>query len=447
MVNGAPAGLVLSASLSFLVGAAFFQLRTGQRRVACGDARPVCRGRRGPVFGMRTDDIRSLLLQLVRPAPADVSPALLEGLTRRDGWLGFCTLLHWAGLAPLAYRRLRHCRAVVPDDVLRWLQVQYYQRVGRNRFLLEELRAIVEEFDHAGIEIMILKGHALARHAQGLGRVFGDLDLLVRPDDSQDAARVLVAIGYKAVADQNHPFHHRYVRERGRIRTPVELHLDVSRKDSVVRPDVAAIWSRSAVESIFGLRGRVPDLTDHLLLVMLQLLHHHWSLRLLSDLGQVIWERPDEIDWPRLQESATAWGMRALAGSALYVLASDLRVALPESIRTFVEPENYLRRVQWRIAEAAVAERLNGRSARISRLAKYMFLDRWEDLPSAVARKALAAARPRSESPLGRALRSLAVGAAASPEILMILLKSLAPLPYPGGSRASLSERAVWKDS
>ncbi len=378
--------------------------------------------------------------------PTDLFPTLLEVLARRNGWLGFCALLHRSGLAPLAYRRLQYFRTIVPVDVLEWLRVQHYQCIGRNLFLLEELRVILEEFDRAGIEAMVVKGHALARHTQGLTRVFGDLDILVAPNDILQADRVLAGLGYRRVDGQHHPFHYRYVRERGKTRTPVEVHWDLSRKNSLVRPDIAAIWSRSVLVSIFGLKSRVPDLTDHLLLLMLQLPSHHWALRLFADLGQVIWERSSDIDWARLQESAVAWGMRALAGSALYIVASELKITLPEGVRTCLEPENYLQRAQWRIARAAVAERLSGRDFRISRVARYVFLGHWEDIPSVVVRSELGARR-WNIARVAAIFNSLAAAAALTPEILTILLKSLAPVRYDGTDRASWREYAVRKKS
>jgi Uncharacterised nucleotidyltransferase/Transglutaminase-like superfamily len=59
---------------------------------------------------------------------------------------------------------------------------------------------VIRDLDAAGIDCMVLKGPAMARHLYGDapgGRNYGDIDLLVAPGDFEEAGRRLASLGFE----------------------------------------------------------------------------------------------------------------------------------------------------------------------------------------------------------------------------------------------------------
>ncbi len=367
-----------------------------------------------------------LFLELIRPTSVALTPRDVERLTRQTNWPTFCSLVHQSGLAPLVYERLGKHARFLPEGVSEWLKLQYDQTIERNSFLFNEFKHVTTTLSNAGIAVMVFKGPVLAFLGLGLKvRTFHDLDLLVQRRDVEAVAERMKALGYGEVLDAPHPYHHRYMRTDGDFRAVVELHFDLVDPVRSYVPDVAAIWDRSVVVDMFGHAARVPELSDHLLLTMMQLPHHHWTPRLLADIAQLVSRWGNTIDWTSLVARANAWGMRALVGSTLYTVASVLHVTLPEQARNCIVPETYFRRVQWHIARQAAAEQFVQPSPKFWRLAQYLVLDRFGDVPWLVVRRAF---RADGTDRVGRSpssiLRRLLLGALGLAPLLAVLVKS-----------------------
>jgi hypothetical protein len=103
-------------------------------------------------------------------------------------------------LAPLMYRRARDAGIDLPGDVRRALAAAYARQkaitVAQGATLAELGAALAA----AGIEVVVLKGGALARqvYAESALRPMEDLDLLVAPRHGEAACEVLRACGFNA---------------------------------------------------------------------------------------------------------------------------------------------------------------------------------------------------------------------------------------------------------
>jgi hypothetical protein len=341
-------------------------------------------------------------------------------------WLGFCSWLHWSGLAPLAFEKLQEYALLLPADVADWLRTQYHWTVARNLYLCKELRMIVSQFSGAGIAYLVFKGPALAHLSYGLGsRVFYDLDILVRREDLDAATNVLSAFGYRLRRDDHHPFHRQYLKSDVGIPRVVELHFGVGDLFRPYSSRIDGIWDRSVVMEMGGYAMSVPSITDHLLLVMMQLPHHHWSPRLLADISRVVYRWKNSVDWPGFVLRTREWEMAALVGSTLSAIWSVLGVLPVKDLTDLSRPKGYFRRAQWNIVERAVVEQLSSRYSEVSRLASYVVVDRLVDVPCRFAQRVL---RP----PPGCAGPAVHIGArriismaTALPEIGLILVKSV----------------------
>jgi len=375
--------------------------------------------------------MNKLLLELIRPSANVTLPETIERLTHRVDWPSFCSLAYRTRLASLAYVQLRKYAANVPKDVLDWLRNQYYETTARNLLQLNNLFEVTTRLSNAKIPVLALKGPVLAHFGLGFRvRNFSDLDLLVQHSDLGAVARLLGSLGYVEAHYPPHPFHRRYLRAHCGPAAIIEVHFDLAELiDSSVRPDVPSIWARSSEITFLGGRSvRAPELTDHLLLAMIQLPHHHWAPRLVADFGAIMSRCGDMIDWEGLVPRAEAWGMRALLGSTLHVLSSLLRVDLPQELRSRLKPD-YFRRMQWHVARLAVEENLSyGRHLAIFRIASVLMVDQ----PSDVVRLLGQSVYFRNEDiPKIRAfsggMKRFMAGIASLPSLFGILLRSATP--------------------
>ncbi len=378
--------------------------------------------------------MNNLLLELIRPSAIAIPPSSVERLTRQTDWRAFCSLAHRTSLAPLAYDRLRRHPAFVPEDILDWLRTQYYETVGRNLLQLNNAHEVTAKLSAGGIPVLVLKGLVLAHFGLGLRvRRFSDLDLLVRRHDVEAAATILRSLGYFEVPGPPHGFHQGYIRVNHGPPAGIEVHFDlIDRYDSTIRPDVASVWDRSLEFNILGHSVRAPELSDHLLLAMIQLANHSWPPRLLADIAALASRWSQVIDWESLVARAEAWRMRALMGSTLHIMTSMLQVHLPASVRSYVEPESYLRRVQWHIARQAATEHLSYRpSAKIFRIASVFMVDQLSAVTRLSTRRTFFATGNYGPSRIfSGPVQRFVAGVSSLPRLLRILFKGMIPMSF-----------------
>ncbi len=367
----------------------------------------------------------SLLLELAKPRtgvlPADFVIRQMAGVD----WRNFCYVVYRTGLITLAYDSLRWYTRLVPDDVLEWLKVHYFQLLAMRRFLSEELLSVTSVLASCGLPAMVFKGPALDEVFPGTPvRFFSDLDILVHQENLQAAARALRKMRYIQLAEQ-HPFHLRMMRSDGHLPVVVELHFGLFDKERGYFPDIQGIWMRSVPSTVFR-SCLMPELIDHLLLITMQLPHHQWSPRLMVDIGRMLFHRAGEIDWHVLTARACAWGMRALAGAALYVAASVLGVRLPAAAQEIARPGTYVQRVQWNVAARTVTDQFVRPYSALAPLAACLLVDRAGRIPGLIVRRAVYGARTYHESGnLSGLARRVAHGATALPATARVLIESL----------------------
>lgn len=376
--------------------------------------------------------MRDLVSELLRPSAQELSPRTRAQLLGHDDE-GAYTHLVSTELGPLVYQRLQTHRADLAPPVLARLEDQSRLTMEHNAFLVDELEKISATCGAREIPLMVIKGPALAYLTAGLYvRPFHDLDVVVHRHNFQDAAQALHSIGYTEVRTAlGHEYHRIFARQGGQAVSLVELHFDLGDRERAIAPDVPGIWHRSKMLTLSQYAVRVPSVTDHLLLTMMQLPHHGWSLRLLTDVGLIVSRRPDEVEWGELACRARAWGMWALAASTLYMLDAMFGVSVPEPVRSEVRPHNYFRRAQWHVVMDAVAVRLApSTSIRETRLTSLLIQDRIRDVVSLVARRAVSKRdwRTPTSAAVGPARRVME-GASSLPALARILVKSIRAYP------------------
>ena len=149
----------------------------------------------------RVDHRRWLLLAACCAPDVDVARASWEELSRRfDDEIG---LLAWLTVGPprraLPYLGSRTSQLAMSPDVQRAAKEATAEAWALNESVFATARTVVGIFTEAGIEVMALKGLALAGETYRPHRLraVGDLDLLVHPRDHRRSVEILEADGWR----------------------------------------------------------------------------------------------------------------------------------------------------------------------------------------------------------------------------------------------------------
>lgn len=263
----------------------------------------------------------------------------------------------------------------------RLAMVSEFRMMHLEQRLAESLAAL----SHAGIDVMLLKGAALAVTVYGsfVQRPMVDLDLLVRDGEARRAREVLLRAGWVSSGLEElegfyRGHHHLAALEDGRgLDVQLELHTGLFFEGNPFRFPTSELWQRAVPVTVRGGRAFVPSAHDQLLHLCL---HFAWShmmttgawrtfrdLRVLLAAGGVRWDEFIQLARASRGGSCCYWTLR-LARDLVGVEIPDrvlgaLRPPLPESGLDRVErhftyhllptealcPSVFVARTMWRV--------------------------------------------------------------------------------------------------
>ncbi len=174
-----------------------------------------------------------LLCICARPTGHSV---MYDQLTRQaaliNPWEKLPHMAEQHGLAPLVYYHLREAGIEIPANVNRILKGAYLTHRHANRERMVALEEIATAYRKAGIEILALKGAALANtiYPNIALRCMCDLDLMVADDEADSARKALEKLGFdihETASIQPRAFSHHFPpasRDQNGVGVVVELH-------------------------------------------------------------------------------------------------------------------------------------------------------------------------------------------------------------------------------
>ncbi len=212
----------------------------------------------------------------------------------------------------------------------------------------------------ASLDILVLKGAALAEtvYSRPSQRMFGDMDILARPDQAERVRAVLESLGY--VVDQRqwnalsngrgcqanffqHP-------ERGPV--VIELHTALINNPlfASIRLDSEGMWERACSVRLAGVAARVLGPEDQILHLCLHLACHYLAApRSLRDIDQVC--RVCDMDWLRLVALARNARVSSVCFACLFAASRLFGTPIPNTVLDDLAP----RRGRQRLESLAVA--------------------------------------------------------------------------------------------
>lgn len=203
----------------------------------------------------------TLLILCLRGEVSDI-PAEID-------WLALQRLAEENGVLLPAHRWLMELGADLPDSFQRAISAARAAAEG----LASELEVLLKALQERGIEVIPLKGPALALALYGNAamRQANDLDLLVRRENFPNAEALLLGLGFAglgAAGDHDRRF------VRGELL--VELHFELA-SPRYFPFQIGGIWKRSRASDFRGIPIRVLSANDQVLYLCAHGLKHGFS--------------------------------------------------------------------------------------------------------------------------------------------------------------------------
>jgi len=240
------------------------------------------------------------------PAHYDQLGQAVEAL---PSWNPLPKLAEVHGLAPLVYTHLGTANIAVPHPVERELHARYIQHNHANRVRAGVLTEILAAFEKEGIDLLVMKGMAMAHMVYPHLRLrpMSDIDLLVSKSDAGRGQGLLAGLGFRddIAADVASPHHmsivHRQV--KGMV-VCVELHHNLNRRLTpetsfeALRPTALPFTLNDSQRVAYTLS--FADLLTHTYKHMVDAPFQSFRLVWVADMISLVERFSDQINWDRV---------------------------------------------------------------------------------------------------------------------------------------------------
>lgn len=271
-------------------------------------------------------------------------------------------------LLPLLYARLRDLDGEqIPDAVLARAEGAYYATLRSNVLLQHELAQIVESLHEEGVEVIVLKGGALAWtvYASPALRPMVDLDLLVRPEHMPHVRRVMEALGFhrsESLPAHMVPFQEglgggvMWIRERNGKVTGLDVQHDLVGVDwcrQVFPVEADALWEAARPLDLGGTLAKQLSPVDALIHLCLHPAMHHgytWPLIGFSDIDHLICQAGSDLFWTQLLERVRRFRVKTSVYWGLMAVQDVLATPVPAEVLAELAPQGVRVRLLRRLA-------------------------------------------------------------------------------------------------
>jgi hypothetical protein len=236
-------------------------------------------------------------------------------------------------VTPLLYNSLRRFEGCVPSEVLSQMRTEARQNGLRNRLAREELLRILGRLQEQGVRGMPFKGPTLAESVYGdlSLRVFGDLDILVRPDQALKAKAALMSLGYAPLLSLNRAEERLYLMTdceyhfgrptAGGGFSVVELHWSILHSSFTVSLDAGLLWQSASEFEVEGVRYAQMSRESQFLAICLHAWKHFWKpLQCICDLNEFLGRYQKQLDWNEIHARARALRCEKIVTTSLGVV-------------------------------------------------------------------------------------------------------------------------------
>ena len=262
-----------------------------------------------------------------------------------NDWHSFLAQLDPQGIFPLIAFHMHNWpeECCPPQEIRNYLNQIFLTAAARNLCNGRQIQKVTDALRDAGIPVILLKGHALARilYPDPALRQSSDIDLLVQPHNIRASEEILEKMGYfchvKTFYLSQYVYHHEVFYPPGKG-LPIELHWKIDNSFKLFPEE----WLESAFSRRIPIRS--GDLLcdtfshpDHLLYLAFHNVYQHWSMRLDwvydTSLLTMQLKKPDE--WKELIKRSVEYHIRISLELSLTVASLWTGCELNEKVGKF----------------------------------------------------------------------------------------------------------------
>ena len=265
-------------------------------------------------------------------------------VNRLPAWQEILSTARRHCVIPLISEGLKKAKISTPSGLAQFLKRFERSNTFANFRAAAALHKILEAMSAHDIRAYPYKGPYLASLAYGdlSQRVFGDLDLIVPPNQVMEASKVLQELGFEPCFPWVSPkpflsLHYEYRFKNRHSAQVLELKWRTSPARFGAWGELGEDWKWSTPPELQGLRCFGPELEELFVILVIHGTKHLWSrLQWLCDLGRLLDSKA--LRWDQiLVHAEKRQATRALALAAK-LLENNLRAALPSELN-FETPE------------------------------------------------------------------------------------------------------------
>ena len=275
-------------------------------------------------------------------------------------WNIFLKRARIEGISPLVFSRLPEIAAHynIPEYVAEELKKDYYLSATKNTLIFEELKRVLALFNQRGLQVIVMKGAALAETVYGNAalRSMSDVDLLVKNEDLCQVDELLKKLGYspadRSVDDVD--FTSTYLTTldyRNPIKNSPSFHIHWHFVNSTI-PNESYI-NHIKMEDIWrdAVRTTIADIETwvmaphHLLIHLsehaLRVTHSLSKLSYFCDIDKAINYYGKALDWDLLVKDTIRFKLDKMVYTTLYFSRYFIKANVPEDVLLRLRPERF----------------------------------------------------------------------------------------------------------
>lgn len=272
-----------------------------------------------------SEELVSYLLSILRDDPCTAPN------TSEKEWSRLLDELDLHGILPLLYWKMGQLPHEVrpPEAIEALMRKSFLDCRARSLLMKDRLSKVEETFDNEGIEVLVLKGPALALsvYPDPATRPYSDIDLLVDPKDFIRGRDLLEGLGYRCQerrleGSRNFDCEETFIRQEGdSARVEIDLHWDLLKFSGIKREGKSKdLFSRAVTVKHESLAFHTLDAVDALVQAAMHLtMNHVKNMRLIwiYDIALLAKRLSVPDEWKVLQQRCSEWSAHFPVKNAL----------------------------------------------------------------------------------------------------------------------------------
>jgi hypothetical protein len=301
-----------------------------------------------------------LLLYFCRKEIDDgITDKIIEAEKNNLDWDSFLKKVRENGVSAVVYSKLDKIKKDcphIPSFIFKELKKDYFRNATNNTLIFEELGKVLDTFRKSRIQVIVLKGAALAEKIYGnlALRPMTDVDLLVKKEDLFCLDEQMKILGYRPsdISVEDIDFSSGYLTTldyRSLSPNSPSFHVHWHFVNSTIPNEsyiksikIEDIWQNAKKTKIADVETMVMaphHLLIHLSEHALRVTHSLSKLSFFCDINETVNFYQERLDWERLIKESLKFNLNRMVYISLYFTAKFLETKIPENVLSKLRPE------------------------------------------------------------------------------------------------------------